>query len=65
MKATTVGAAVGTVLALTWVAVGFWAFTFVALAMCGGALVGHVVQTRPDLRALTDALRGGRSSSRA
>ncbi|MFE7504145.1 DUF2273 domain-containing protein [Promicromonospora sp. NPDC057488] len=63
MSATVVGAAAATVLALTWVTTGFWAFLFVGVAMVVGAVVGRVVDGRLDLRALADAFRGGRSSS--
>ncbi|MFD7023455.1 hypothetical protein [Promicromonospora sukumoe] len=63
MSASVVGAAAATVLALTWIAAGFWAFFFVGVAMLVGAAVGRVVDGRLDVRALADAFRGGRSSS--
>lgn len=63
MSATTVGAAAGAVLALTWVVLGFWAFLLVAVAMLIGAAVGRVADGRLDVRALADAFRGRRSSS--
>ncbi|MBO9625884.1 MAG: DUF2273 domain-containing protein [Microbacterium sp.] len=63
MSATVVGGAVGAVLALTWIALGFWAFVLVALAMLIGAGVGRIVDGRLDVRALADAVRGRRSSS--
>lgn len=63
MSATTVGAAAGAVLALTWVVLGFWAFLLVAVAMLIGAAVGRVAEGRLDVRALADAFRGRRSSS--
>lgn len=63
MTTTTTGIAVGAVLALTWVAFGFWAFVFVAFAMAVGLLVARVIDGRLDLRSLADAFRGKRSSS--
>ncbi len=60
---TVVGAAVGAVLALTWIALGFGAFVLVALAMIVGALIGRAVEGRLDLGALLDVFRGRRSSS--
>jgi uncharacterized membrane protein len=63
VSAPVVGAAVATVLALTWIAAGFWAFLLVGVAMLVGAAVGRVADGRLDLRALADAFRGGRSSS--
>lgn len=63
MTATTIGAAVGAVLAVTWIALGFWAFVLVAIAMLAGAAIGRVVEGRVDVRALADAFRGRSSSS--
>lgn len=63
MTASTIGAAVGAVLALTWVAFGFWAFLFVGLAMLAGLGVARVVKGEIDLRGLAQALRGRRTSS--
>lgn len=63
MTATTIGVAVGAVLAVTWIALGFWAFVLVAIAMLAGAAIGRVVEGRVDVRALADAFRGRRSSS--
>lgn len=63
MSRTLAGMAVGVVLALTWVGLGFWAFVFVAFAMAVGAGVGRIMDGRLDVRALTDAFRGKRSSS--
>jgi hypothetical protein len=54
---------VGAVLAVSWAALGFWAFVLVAFAMAVGAVVGRLVDGRLDLRALTAAFRGTRSSS--
>lgn len=62
MNATAVGAAVGAALAVTWIALGFWAFVLVGLAMVAGAIIGRVVDGRIDVRVLADALRGRRSS---
>jgi uncharacterized membrane protein len=62
VSTTVVGMLVGAVLALTWIAFGFWAFVLVAVAMALGALVARVLAGRLDLRALADALRGRRSS---
>ncbi|WP_424936889.1 MULTISPECIES: hypothetical protein [Bacteria] len=63
MNATLIGAGVGALLALTWVAFGFWAFLFVGLAMLAGAGAARILGGRIDVRALADALRGRRSSS--
>lgn len=63
MSTTTVGAAVGAVLALTWIVLGFWAFVLVGVAMLAGALAGRVIDGRLDVRALADVFRGRRSSS--
>lgn len=63
MTATQTGIAIGAVLALTWIAFGFWAFVLVAVAMAVGALVARVIEGRLDLRSLADVVRGKRSSS--
>lgn len=63
MSTTIVGAGVGAVLALTWIAFGFWAFVLVVVAMLIGAGVGRIIDGRLDVRALADAVRGRRSSS--
>lgn len=63
MTHTVVGAAVGALLALTWVLLGFWVFVLVAAAMLVGAAAGRAVDGRLDLRALANVLRGRRSSS--
>ncbi|RJT87116.1 hypothetical protein D6T64_16840 [Cryobacterium melibiosiphilum] len=60
---TTLGIAVGGVLALTWALLGFWVFAFVAVAMLIGGLIGRVVDGRLDVSALVDVFRGKRSSS--
>jgi uncharacterized membrane protein len=48
---------------MCWVAFGFWAFVFVAVAVLIGAGIGRIVDGRLDVRAIADALRGRRSSS--
>ena len=63
MSHTTIGIAVGAVLALTAVIFGFWAFLFVAVAMGLGAVVARVIDGNLDLRRVADAFRGRRSSS--
>lgn len=63
MSKTLIGAGVAAVLSLTWLALGFWAFVLVAVAMLVGSGVGRVFEGRLDLRSLADALRGRRSSS--
>jgi len=55
--------AVGAVLSLTWIALGFWAFVLVLVAMAIGGVVGRVLDGKLDLHAVTDAFRGKRSSS--
>lgn len=63
MSTSIIGAAFAGVLAITWVALGFWAFVLVALAMLAGAAVGRIIDGRLDVHALADAFRGRRSSS--
>lgn len=63
MTATNTGILIGAVLALSWVAFGFWAFVFVAVAMGIGALVARIVAGQTDLSAIVDAVRGKRVSS--
>jgi len=63
VRHTTLGVAIGAVLALTWITLGGWAFVFVAVAMAVGALLGRVVDGRLDVRSLAEAFRGKRSSS--
>ncbi len=63
MSRTVVGMGVGAVLALTWIALGFWAFVLVLVAMAIGAGVGRIMDGKLDVHTLTDAFRGKRSSS--
>ncbi|MBD8101805.1 DUF2273 domain-containing protein [Plantibacter sp. CFBP 8775] len=63
MTASNTGILIGAVLALSWVAFGFWAFVFVAVAMGIGALVARIVTGQTDLNAIVDAVRGKRVSS--
>ena len=62
MSRAVVGAAVGAVLAVTWIVLGFWPFVLVAVAMLVGALVGRVLDGTLDLPALLGVLRGRRSA---
>jgi uncharacterized membrane protein len=62
-SATRTGTLVGALLALTWVALGFWPFFFVAVAMGIGALVGRIIEGKLSVAGLIDAFRGKRSSS--
>lgn len=62
MSHTVIGGATGAVLALTWVAFGFWAFIFVTIAVLLGAGVARVLDGRLSLRSLSDALRGRHTS---
>lgn len=63
MNRSIIGAIAGTVLALTWIVLGFWAFVFVAVAMFIGFVAGRALDGRFDPRAFADAFRGRRSSS--
>ena len=63
MNTTAIGIAVGAVLALTALTLGFWAFLFVALFMAVGALLGRIAAGDLDVRRVADAFRGRRSSS--
>ena len=62
MSHTVAGALLGAVIALTWVALGFWQALFVGLAMLIGAGVARVLDGKLDLRGLLDVVRGRRSS---
>lgn len=62
MNATIVGALIGAVLAFAALVFGFWGFLLVALFMGVGALVGRFASGKVDVRGLTDALTGRRSS---
>ncbi|MEV8273675.1 DUF2273 domain-containing protein [Microbacterium sp. NPDC077184] len=62
MNATIVGALMGAVLAFAALVFGFWGFLLVALFMGVGALVGRFASGKVDVRGLTDALTGRRSS---
>ncbi|NII40891.1 putative membrane protein [Curtobacterium flaccumfaciens] len=63
MNTTVVGMAVGAVLAIVALTLGFWAFVVVAVAIALGGLIGRIVSGDVDLRRLLDVLRGRRSSS--
>ncbi|WP_431778174.1 DUF2273 domain-containing protein [Microbacterium aurantiacum] len=62
MNATVVGALIGAVLAFAALVFGFWGFLLVALFMGVGALVGRFASGKVDVRGLTYALTGRRSS---
>ncbi|MBN9201563.1 MAG: hypothetical protein ABS61_01840 [Microbacterium sp. SCN 70-18] len=62
MDATIVGALIGAVLAFAALVFGFWGFLLVALFMGVGALIGRFASGKVDVRGLTDALTGRRSS---
>ncbi|TFC94413.1 MULTISPECIES: DUF2273 domain-containing protein [Cryobacterium] len=57
------GAVFGTVLALTWLVLGFWPFVFVAAAMAVGVVVGRIMDGKLSVSNLVDVFRGQRSSS--
>ncbi len=63
MTKTVLGMGVGAVLALSWVAFGFWAFVLVIVAMAIGGGVGRILDGRLNVRDLADVFRGKRSSS--
>lgn len=63
MNKTIIGMGVGALFALTWVTLGFWAFVLVVVAVVIGAIVGRIVDDKPDLRGVVAAFRGKRSSS--
>jgi uncharacterized membrane protein len=56
------GMLIGAVLALSAVVFGFWAMILVAVAIVIGWGVGRIVEGKLDVKGLTDALRGRRSS---
>lgn len=57
------GILVGATLALSWMALGFWACVLVAAAMAGGFVAARAIEGSVDWRQLAGALRGKRSSS--
>lgn len=63
MNPTVVGMAVGAVLAVVALTLGFWAFVVVAVAIALGGLIGRIVSGDVDVRRLLDVLRGRRISS--
>jgi len=63
VNTTVVGMAVGAVLAVVALTLGFWAFVVVAVAIALGGLIGRIVSGDVDVRRLLDVLRGRRSSS--
>ena len=63
MNTTVVGMAVGAVLAVVALTLGFWTFVVVAVAIALGGLIGRIVSGDVDVRRLLDVLRGRRSSS--
>lgn len=62
MNPTVIGALIGAILAAAALVFGFWGFLLVALFMAVGALAGRFASGKVDLRGLTDALTGRRSS---
>lgn len=62
MSATVTGALVGAVLAAAALLAGFWGFLLVAVFMGIGAVVGRIVSGELDVRAVTDAFTGRRTS---
>lgn len=63
MNATLLGMALGALLGVVAVSVGFWPMVLVALFIAVGALVARICTGAIDLRRLADVLRGRRSSS--
>jgi uncharacterized membrane protein len=55
--------AIGALLAIVWIVLGFWPALFVAVAIAIGAVVGRVVEGRLDVGEVVAAFRGRRSSS--
>lgn len=53
----------GAIIAVVWVAFGFWACVLVAAGMLVGGIIGRIVDGKLDFRAVIDSLRGKRSSS--
>jgi uncharacterized membrane protein len=56
------GAVIGAILAVAALVFGFWGFLLLALFMAVGAVIGRVVSGQLDLRAVTDAFTGRRTS---
>ena len=63
MSPTVSGLAIGAVLAIVGLAVGFWGMLLTALFMGIGAVLGRSAEGKLDLRGVLDALRGKRSST--
>lgn len=62
MSATTTGALVGAILAVSILVFGFWGFLLVALFMGIGALLGRIASGTLDVRALANVFSGRRTS---
>lgn len=58
------GAAIGAVLAICWLTLGFWAFVFVALAIGVGTLVAKTLDGSLNIREFAERVNIGRASSR-
>ncbi|MCW1250215.1 DUF2273 domain-containing protein [Acaricomes phytoseiuli] len=63
MSSTVTGIAIGTALAATALAFGFWGFLLMVIFMAIGAILGRTAEGKLDLRGVFDALTGKRSSS--
>ncbi|WP_439592949.1 DUF2273 domain-containing protein [Microbacterium sp.] len=62
MSATFTGALVGAILAASALLFGFWGFLLVALFMGIGAIVARIASGQLDVRAVTNAFTGRRTS---
>ncbi|WP_166987288.1 DUF2273 domain-containing protein [Canibacter zhoujuaniae] len=59
---TAAGMLIAAIIAISLFELGFWKTFVVVIAMAIGALVVRIVEGRLDVRALTDVIRGRRSS---
>lgn len=62
MSTTVIGALTGAILAVVGLVFGFWGFLLTALFMAIGAVIGRIASGKLDVRALTDAFTGRRTS---
>ncbi|MET0297116.1 MAG: hypothetical protein ABW024_06915 [Microbacterium sp.] len=62
MTPTATGALLGAILAASALIFGFWGFLLVALFMGVGAIVARIASGQLDVRALTGAFSGRRTS---
>ena len=63
MTGTQAAMAVGAVIGVIWVTVGFWPAVLVAVLIAVGAVIGRIVEGKLDVGTLVQAVSGRSSSS--